>query len=241
MKRVAALVLVSLFVFAGGVGVWAWHRGSAMTPATDKASLASAATSLIAKGESAPAVGGRMAGDDGMADTVIFLFVAALRARCAPERGHDLPRMAVMAGLPVLSLPTSSLDAGRTRQAISGLVRQLVPEAPCHGPLDLAIGPYRRHIDPERYASAFPDSYFDPSLEVVPDEFGGLPLSRRADDPCGRVAYAVLPLDAAEPWQCSGLRAAARSRIRKLCSSHPADAAAVQIRQITDALPSTCQ
>lgn len=187
-------------------------------------------------------LGAMMTTDDAIAEQVVFLAAAALRGRCSPRGAHDLPRMAVVAGLPVLSVGggASAADVSK-RQTISHVVRDIVARAPCDGTFTLRIGTYARDLDLAAYARAFPDSYFDPGLSTAPGEFGNEPLERRAVDECNRVAYAVLPLDAARPWQCAGLRASARKRARAVCHTQDAEAAANDIRSATDALPLSCQ
>lgn len=244
MKPVQAVAL-SIILVAAGVATWLRCRPGIVGRDHAPVLLASAASvppaRVVANDPSGRALGERLIHDEGLADSAMFLFVAAVRTRCVPQHAHDLPRMAVMAGLPVLSSPTGGDFGGKMRQSIRGVVRHLVDEAPCDSPLALGIGRFRRSVDPEEYAAAFPDSYFDPALAVPPDEFGGVALALRATDECNRVAYAVLPLDASHPWQCGGLRAAARKRIRHLCGAQPVEAAALQIRQTADTLPLTCQ
>jgi hypothetical protein len=188
----------------------------------------------------AQAVGKAMAAEDAVADDVVFLVVATLAARCTPGSAHGLPKMATVAGLPVLRAGGQGDDG---RHAVAAVVRAAAAAAPCGSAFTLAIGPSVRTIDPRAYAAAFPDSYFDPGLAVVPDEFRGQPLDARAADACNRVAYAVLPLDAPRAWQCAGLRAGARKRVRGICAAQGADAdgAAASIREAVDHLPATCQ
>ncbi|UPG84502.1 hypothetical protein L2Y94_14285 [Luteibacter aegosomatis] len=234
MKTVAWLCAVGVFV-ALAVGVA--HRRSHGEPVTRPSPSVGSAAVVLA-GAEAQTVGRRMQVDGDVADDVIFLIVAALQARCASSQAHDLPRMAVVAGLPVLKA-----IADTTRKATADLVREAVRNAPCGAPFALHVGPYVRELDPARYMAAFPDSYFDPDMDVVPDELAKASLHARAVDECSRVAYATLPLDALREWQCSGVRADARSRIRALCNTEGVEAAhaAVAIRSMVDGLPPTCR
>ena len=186
-------------------------------------------------------LGSTMSADPAVADGVLFLLIAASIGRCDPADAHDLPKMAVLAGLPVLAIGGGAdLDGATTRGTISAVIREIVASAPCR-PFDVQIGSYRQHIDAKAYAAAFPDSYFTPDLSAIPQEFEGMPLVTRANDQCNRVAYAVLPLDEARPWQCDGMRASMRKRIRQLCRAGAPEGAALSIRASTDALPPSCQ
>lgn len=199
---------------------------------------------VVARSYGSAQLGERMKTDDSVADDVTFLVVAALRGHCSPGKAHDLPRMAVLAGLPVLSASGGG-DATQPQLArdVTAAVNDIVRQATCKGPLTLRIGAYTRGVDPETYAEAFPDSYFDPGLTVIPAEFKGVPLSQRVADSCTRVAYAMLPLDAPRAWQCAGLRGSARSRLLQLCRAEGAspDHAAVDMRNAVGRLPTTCQ
>ncbi|WP_198148901.1 hypothetical protein [Luteibacter yeojuensis] len=216
---------------------------SGATPAAAAVNPVNATTISVA-GADAVSVGTRMVHDDAVADDVLFLIMAAQRGRCAPVQAHDLPRMAVIARLPTLSAAAgSSAEAAALRQGVRSVVRAIVHDAPCTGALDLRIGPYTRVIDPKAYASAFPDSYFDPSLISASTEFHGAGLHDRVEDTCTPVAYAVLPLDETRPWQCAGMRATARSRILALCRAEGAspDSAAADIKNLVGGLPANCQ
>lgn len=251
----AALVVVTLGAgFA--LGVWApstapgtthGARTAAATGAPATGAVArreGAATGVVARSEGASRVGARMAADEAVADDVIFLFIAALRGRCAPLQAHDLPKMAVLARVPALSAASGEgATPSRMRRDVTAAVNDLVRQAPCTGELTVRIGAYVRSLSPDMYAEAFPDSYFDPGLSAVPAEFKSSPLALRVRDSCTSVAYATLPLDAARPWQCAGLRASARSTVRRLCQTEGTlpGQAADDIRHILGGLPATCQ
>ncbi|WP_448097688.1 hypothetical protein [Luteibacter yeojuensis] len=185
-----------------------------------------------------------MIADDAVADDVVFLVAAALRGRCMPSRAHDLPRMAVLAHVP--ALVAGGGDGGTSedvRHDVTVVVNDRVRQASCTSPVILHIGDYTRSFDPEAYAAAFPDSYFDPGLSVVPAEFKHVPLDRRVTDSCTSVAYAMLPLDSPRAWQCAGLRANARSTILRLCHTEGTspEQAAGHIQHLISGLPATCQ
>lgn len=234
LKSIAWACAVGVFALALGIVCRLSERASVAMPPPPPPPVAR--VDLI--GPDADAVGQRMRADGDVANDVVFLVIAALRARCVPARAHDLPQMAVTAHLPVLR-PES--DAAR--KTTGNVVRDVVRRASCDAAFVLRIGPYSHAIDPARYVTGFPDSYFDPDLDVVPDEFAGASLDVRAADDCSRVAYAVLPLDVSREWQCAGVRADARKRIRALCRSEgtEADQAAMAIRDRADRLPATCR
>ena len=189
---------------------------------------------------------------DGFAHDLAFLLAASLRDRCAPAHAHELARMAVAAHLPVLDGATVALQ-GRPelRGAAYALIRRLAATAPCGRPLDVAIGRYRATLDPERYAAAFPDSYFDPGLDAPPPDVAGRDLGERGADPCTSIVYAVLPLDAERAWECLGLRATLRRRLQETCAAglHDAPAAdaqtearlAASIHDDLERLPAMCR
>ncbi|WP_429196701.1 hypothetical protein [Luteibacter sp. W1I16] len=185
-----------------------------------------------------------MIADDAVADDVVFLVVAALRGRCMPARSHDLPRMAVLAHVPALVAGGGDGGASENfRHDVTVVVKDSVRQASCAGPVILHIGDYTRTLDPEAYAAAFPDSYFDPGISVAPEEFRHASLDQRVTDSCTSVAYAMLPLDSPRAWQCAGLRANARSTILRLCRTEGAspEQAASHIQQLISGLPATCQ
>lgn len=180
------------------------------------------------------------------ADDVVFLAVAAAYGRCHPSQAHDLGAMAARARLPVLTGLGGILGPHTaSRASLLAGIRDLSSRMPCDGPVDLTVGPFRQRVEVGAYAAAFPDSYFDPTLQQVPVEFAGRSLAERAVDECSRVGYAVLPLDAPRAWQCTALRAQARQRVDGLCRAEgataDADATAFQIRDTVNRLPSTCQ
>lgn len=195
------------------------------------------------EGEGATAVGALLARRDDVANDAVFLVVASVLGRCHPDHRHELPAMAATARLPVLSAATEALrSAGVQRARLLDVVRDVSAKAPCRGPFVMVVGGFARHVDPERYAATFPDSYFDPDLVEASQEFAGMPLATRAADECIRAAYQVLPLDSPRAWQCAGLRAQGRERIRSIChrQTDPAEAAR-DIRETVDRIPSTCQ
>lgn len=157
---------------------------------------------------------------DDFARDLLFLLAASLRDRCAPAHAHELARMAVAAHLPVLDGADAAVaTAPGLRRATYAVVRRLAAAAPCGRTLRIVIGGYGATFAPERYADAFPDSYFQPSLPTPPPDIADRDLGRRAADPCTPVVYAVLPLDAERAWSCLGLRATLRRRLRDTCDA----------------------
>ncbi|WP_369928291.1 hypothetical protein [Xanthomonas sp. NCPPB 2632] len=200
-------------------------------------------TAVVARGSGTERLGSLLQGNAAFADDVVFLVVASVRTRCEPAHAHELAAMAAQARLPMLAGVTEAIGTQPTgRTDLLAAVRDLAARAPCTGPFVLTIGGFTQRVDTERYAAAFPDSYFDPSMDVTPQEFTNRPLADRARDECGKVAYAVLPLDAPRAWQCAGLRAQGRERVRSLCAkAGEAEVAAVQIRDAVGRMPATCQ
>lgn len=198
---------------------------------------------IIARGTGAEQLGPLLQANAAFANDTIFLVVASLRSRCQPAHAHELAAMAAQARLPMLAGVTEAIGTQPTgRTHLLAAVRDVSGRAPCSGLFDLTIGDFTQRLDMERYAAAFPDSYFDPSMDVTPQEFTNRPLADRARDECGKVAYAVLPLDAPRAWQCAGLRAQGRERVRSLCAkAGEAEVAAVQIRDAVGRMPATCQ
>lgn len=198
---------------------------------------------VMARGAGTERLGPLLQGSTAFADDVLFLVAASVRTRCQPAHAHELATMAAQARLPMLAGVTEAIGTQTSlRDALLAVVRDVSGRAPCTGSFDLTVGDFTQRMDVERYAAAFPDSYFDPAITVTPQEFANRPLADRAHDECGKVAYAVLPLDAPRAWQCAGLRAQGRERVRSLCAgAGEADAAAVQIRDAVGRLPATCQ
>lgn len=241
-----AMAIALLGGAAIGVARYAAAPPAAPVPAPTRETAppaASAITPVIAMDAAGERVGRRMQADDAIADDVLFLIVASLRGRCLPERAHDLPRMAVLAHLPVLAAGGGDGAAASLRQDVAHVVKDIARRAPCHGTLALHIGGFTRELDTNGYAQAFPDSYFDPALDAPSDEFKGASLEDRIHDSCASVAYAMLPLDAPRAWQCTGLRANARTHILQLCRSEGdhADLAAADIQHFVGSLPATCR
>jgi len=183
------------------------------------------------------------------ANDLLFLFAASLRDRCNPAHAHELARMAVAARLPVLDGAMLALQrVPELRGAVYALVRRLAATAPCGRPLDLVIGRYRARLDPERYAAAFPDSYFAPDLDTPPADIADRGLRDRTADPCTPIIYAVLPLDAERAWECQGLRVMLRRRLVQTCAAGMHEAPATRTAQLAASihddlkkLPAMCQ
>lgn len=156
----------------------------------------------------------QLVNDDQFARDAIFLLVTTARAHCEPQYAHDLTRMAVQAHLPILKGITAVLDShpelGRPFYA---LLKGMAKQVSCRRALDIAIGRYRTSVNPANYVAAFPNSYFDTQMAIVPTEFGGFDLHTRAQDRCTAIGYAALPLDQDHPWQCESIRANARSYV----------------------------
>jgi len=155
--------------------------------------------------------------DAAFARDVAFLLAASVRERCAPAHAGELAKMANRARLPVLAA-TSEVTAREQDldQPIYQAIQRIAAAAPCGRTLDLAATGLPLQLDPERYSAAFPDSYYQPTLDTVPHEYAGQPLGARAAQECQSIAYAVLPLGRSG-WQCSALWASTRPRIVKAC------------------------
>lgn len=165
-------------------------------------------------------IGDRIQVVDGFGSDIAFLLVASVRERCSPAHAHELARMAVRAQLPVLQGTAAVTEnTPALERPIYALVDQLSRSAPCHQALSIRIGAASLDIDPETYAAAFPDSYFDSGLDRIPAEFSAEPLGQRANDECLSIAYATLPLGNTQ-WQCRALRSSARARVtREVCAA----------------------
>ncbi len=155
--------------------------------------------------------------DAAFARDVAFLLAASVRERCAPAHAGELAKMANRARLPVLAA-TSEVTAREQDldQPIYQAIQRIAAAAPCGRALDLAATGLPLQLDPERYSAAFPDSYYQPTLDTVPHEYAGQPLGARAAQECQSIAYAVLPLGRSG-WQCSALWAGTRARIVRAC------------------------
>jgi hypothetical protein len=240
------IVLFIAVVAAGGAAwlVWRMRVPAMPVPATQAGapSPLPPLSGVQASDDEAVRLGQRMRDDERVANDVVFLLMAALRGLCDPALAHDLPRMAVLARVPVLSAGGAAESPG-FRRDVSHVVNELAHRAPCHRTLAIRVGAYAVSLAPATYAEAFPDSYFDPGLAPVPSEFKGAPLAERVADACTRVAYATLPLDEPRAWQCAGLRAGARRNILAVCRSEGArpDDAAAGIQHLLGSLPATCQ
>ena len=217
---------------------------SSLPEVSAAAALGRSAMRVVATGPEAARVGARMQANESIANDVIFLIVATLRGRCQPSLAHDLPRMAVIARLPLLSSDGEADPYPESlRHDISHIVNAIVERANCTQPLTLQIGSYSSVLDPEVYARSFPDSYFDPTVVAASKEALGANLEQRVADSCTAVVYAKLPLDDARAWQCTGLRRNARAAILHVCHSEGEmpQRAAADIQHVIDGLPVTCQ
>ncbi|WP_295934178.1 hypothetical protein [uncultured Xanthomonas sp.] len=155
--------------------------------------------------------------DAAFARDATFLIAASVRERCAPAHSGELAKMANRARLPIL-VATSEVT---TREPdldhpIYQAIQRTAAAAPCGRALDLTATGLPLQLDPERYAAAFPDSYYQPTLDTVPHEYAGQSLVARAAQECQSIAYAVLPLGR-DGWQCRALWSGMRPRIVKAC------------------------
>lgn len=236
----SAGVLILLVVAA--VVLWPRH-GSVKTP-TPPPPPAPPPVTIEAQGPATTHLGELLDDVEGFAEDATYLVAASVYARCHPEHAHELGRMAARARLPVLTGAGQALgEDDEARRAFLGQVRDLATRAPCGQPFTVAVGAFRRTIDADAYARAFPDSYFDATLTAPPMDAADRSLAERATDQCGSVVYAVLPLDQPYAWQCTGLRAQARARVLALChaSTDAVDAGAMKIRDEVNRLPATCR
>ncbi|MXV07704.1 hypothetical protein DYQ95_11305 [Xanthomonas sp. LMG 9002] len=162
--------------------------------------------------------------DAAFARDATFLIVASVRERCAPAHAGELAKMANRARLPVLAA-TSEVTAREPDldHPIYQAIQRIAAAAPCGRALDLAATGLPLQLDPERYAAAFPDSYYQPTLDTVPHEYAGQPLGARAAQECQSIAYAVLPLGR-DGWQCRALWSGVRPRIVKACEQARSEA-----------------
>lgn len=200
--------------------------------------------SVVVSGAEAIQVSSRMKANPQVGNDVIFLIMASLRRRCYPELAHSLPRMAVIAHLPVLSPgDDGNIYSEELMHEISHTVADVVQRASCKQPLALQIGSYSSVLNLEAYADDFPESYFAPPLVEASREPHTATLEQREADSCTAVVYAKLPLDDAHAWQCTGPRRSARITILHLC--HAEDSwpkrAASDIQHVIDEMPLTCQ
>jgi hypothetical protein len=212
--------------------------------ATVSSSVGHSPVPVVVAGAEATRLGSRMQANQDIGNDVIFLIMATLRRRCHPALAHDLPRMAVIARLPLLS-PDDGADlySEDLRHDITYTVNEIAQRAACSQPLALRIGGYSGVLYPEAYARAFPESYFSPTLVETSREAQGASLEQRVADSCTVVVYAKLPLDDVHAWQCAALRRNARDAILRVCHTEgtsPAQAA-LDIQHLIDAMPVTCQ
>ncbi|WP_244150021.1 hypothetical protein [Xanthomonas sacchari] len=162
--------------------------------------------------------------DAAFARDATFLIAASIRERCAPAHSGELAKMANRARLPVL-VATSEVTAREPDldQPIYQAIQRIAAAAPCGRALDLTATGLPLQLDPERYAAAFPDSYYQPTLDIVPHEYAGQPLATRAAQECQSIGYAVLPLGR-DGWQCRALWSGMRPRIVKACEQARSEA-----------------
>ncbi|MXV33517.1 hypothetical protein DYQ91_11530 [Xanthomonas sp. LMG 8989] len=162
--------------------------------------------------------------DPAFARDATFLIAASLRERCAPAHAGELAKMANRARLPVLAA-TSEVTAREPDldHPIYQAIQHIAAAAPCGRTLDLTATGLPLQLDPERYAAAFPDTYYQPTLDTVPHEYAGQPLGTRAAQECQSIAYAVLPLGR-DGWQCRALWSGMRPRIVKACEQARSEA-----------------
>ncbi len=174
------------------------------------------ALSLPASPADRQALAKALGGDPDIERDLAFLYVSALEMRCDPAHGHAMVKLAMAAGLPALRatgrLIAAQPDLGNQ---LYGLINDWVRRTPCATPLvELQLRDYRLRIAPRTYARAFPESYVEPSMAPVPAGSVEPPdLLSEADSPCLRLAYRLLPLDGAEPWQCVAARRQLRQQI----------------------------
>jgi hypothetical protein len=244
---VVTAALVALLSIAGPSDMPSAPQRGAGKAATATTTTTATATAPIvavsAQGSGTERLGPLLRTNEAFAQDTVFLVAASIRARCEPDHAHELAAMAAQARLPMLAGMTDAIGTQTDmRSYLLAAVRDIAQRAPCSGSFDMGVGDFTQRVDVVRYAAAFPDSYFDPAMTVPPQEFAGRSLADRAHDECGKVAYAVLPLDAPRAWQCAGLRAQGRTRVRGLCQKiGEAETAAVQIREAVGRIPPTCQ
>jgi len=249
MKR--WVLAVGLAAAAVALGVFVIRRDvqkvastSSLSEAPAAASLGRSAVPVVVTGPEAARVGAHMQANENIANDVSFLIAATLRGHCQPSLAHDLPRMAVIARLPLLSAGDGEDSYPESlRHDISHIVNAVVERASCTQPMALHIGAYSGVLDSEAYARAFPESYFDPALVAASKEVPSADLKQRVADSCIAVVYAKLPLDDARAWQCTGLRHNARAAILHVCHSEGEvpERAAADIQRVIEGLPVTCQ
>ena len=166
------------------------------------------------------ALGELLLAHDDFASAFRFLLAASLRDRCQPAHAHELARMAVAAGVPVLGdTKAALLGHASLRQPAYQLVSRLAATAPCAEVALVVIGGFSMTLDLEHYAAMFPDSYFSPDLMTAPADILNRSLSERVADPCTPILYAAVPLNTERSWQCIGLRATLRRRLQTMCST----------------------
>lgn len=259
--RVVPPAVLAAVILAAGI-LYTWKIGapgsaSRPAPATATASVADATDAPLDGGDAIEpaqrnALGALLLAREDFASDFRFLLAASLRDRCAPTHAHELARMAIAAGVPVLADAKAALtEHPELRHPAYALVSRLAATAPCGTIVHVAVGGFAIDLDLERYAAMFPDSYFTPDLDAPPSDIAGRDLRERAADPCTPVVYAALPLNTERTWQCTGLRATLRRRLRGTCTDalregSPVDARmsarlVASIRDELQQLPSICR
>lgn len=214
----AAIAIVAMVLL--GAGLWSrWRPDTGPPIAVPAHPSAAFAMPALPADETSARIATLLHSDAAFARDVTFLVAASIRERCSPEHAGELAKMANRARLPVLAA-TSEVTAREPvlDQPIYRAIQFLANAAPCGRVLDMTASGLQLQFDPQRYAQAFPDSYFAPSMEAVPREHAGRPLAVRAAQACQSIAYAVLPLGR-PAWQCTSLWSTTRTRIVSACEA----------------------
>ena len=206
----AGLVVMALIVL-----VVLWNRPRPPVPAVVKERMV-AILSLPATLAGQQALAKAVGDDPAIEHDLAFLYVSALEMRCDPSDGHAMVKLAMAAGLPTLRA-TGQLIAAQPvlGNQLYGLINDWVRRTPCATTLvELHLLDYRLRVAPGTYARAFPESYVDPAMAPLPAGSPEPPdMLGEAGSPCLRLAYRLLPLDGAEPWQCVAARRQLRQQI----------------------------
>jgi hypothetical protein len=208
---VAGLVVMVVIAL---VVLWGRPRRPVPAPVVKERRVAILSLPATLAGQQALA---KAVGDDPAIERdLAFLYVSALEMRCDPSDGHAMVKLAMAAGLPTLRA-TGQLIAAQPvlGNQLYGLINDWVRRTPCATPLvELRLMDYRLHVAPATYAHAFPESYVDPAMAPLPAGSPEPPdMLGEAGSPCLRLAYRLLPLDGAEPWQCVAARRQLRQQI----------------------------
>jgi len=227
-RRLMSQAALAAVILAAGIG-YTWRadapvQSARQTPSSTSPPAPAIPAATLDGGDAIEpaqrdALGALLLAREDFARDFHFLLAASLRDRCEPAHAHELARMAVAVGLPVLEDTRAALtEHPQLRHPAYVLVSHLAAAAPCGKTLHVAFGGFSMNLAPERYAAAFPDSYFMPGLDAPSADFGGRDLRTRVNDPCTPVVYAALPLGAERLWQCIGPRSALRKRLRDTCA-----------------------